>query len=247
MIRSFDANNRQLTLSEIAVRCDLPRPTVRRNLITLEELGYVVQIDGRYSLTPRILSLGMAAVASNGLWEMAKPHLRRLVEKTHESSSMAQLDGIDIVYVARVAVPKIIALRVDIGTKFPAPITSQGKVLLADLDEADLDETLSMESRCDVVKWQLSTSPKIKEELALVRTRGWALADEELAPGVRSIAVPVRDLHGRVKAAMNVTVNASETSILTLVDDYLPFLLKAASDVSADWSAWQSRPIIQSK
>ena len=245
VIKAFDANHRQLTLSEIASRCDLPRPTVRRNLITLEELGYVDQLDGRFSLTPRVLSLGMAAVSSSGLWDMAYPHLRRLVERTHESSSMAQLDGIDIVYVARVAVPKIISLRVDIGTKFPAPVTSQGKVLLADLDEEILDELLSLGSRSEVVKWDRSKSPSIKGELDLVRSRGWALANEELAPGVRSIAVPVRDMRGRVRAAMNVTVNAAETAISTLTDEYLPYLLKAAGDVSADWAAWQSRPIIQ--
>ncbi|MDA8196162.1 MAG: helix-turn-helix domain-containing protein [Actinomycetota bacterium] len=243
VIRSFDASCRQQSLSEIALRCELPRPTVRRILITLEELGYVEQVEGRFSLTPRTLSLGMAAISSSGLWDMAYPHLKRLVEKTHESSSMAQLDGVDIVYVARVAVPKIIALRVDIGTKFPAPITSQGKVLLADLSDDALDEVLSTESRCDVVSWDRSSSLKIKEELSLVRSRGWAIADEELAPGVRSIAVPVRDLRGRVRAAMNITVNAAETPIATLTDEYLPFLLKAASDVSADWSAWQSRPI----
>ncbi len=158
---------------------------------------------------------------------------------------MAQLDGIDIVYVARVAVPKIISLRVDIGTKFPAPVTSQGKVLLADLDEDTLDKLLLLESRSEVVKWDRSKSPSIKGELDLVRSRGWALANEELAPGVRSIAVPVRDMRGRVRAAMNVTVNAAETAISTLTDEYLPYLLKAAGDVSADWAAWQSRPIIQ--
>ncbi|MDA8276649.1 MAG: helix-turn-helix domain-containing protein [Actinomycetota bacterium] len=245
VIRTFDAAHRQLTLSEVAARCGLPRPTVRRNLVTLEELGYVDQLDGRFFLTPKVVSLGMAAIASSGLWEMAYPHLRRLVGRTNESSSMAQLDGVDIVYVARVAVPKIISLRVDIGTKFPAPITSQGKVLLADLSPDELEEVLSIESRCEVVGWEREKTPFIKEELSLVRSRGWALANEELAPGVRSIAVPVRDLRGRVRAAMNVTVNAAETSISTLIDEYLPHLLKAASDVSADWVAWQSRPIAQ--
>jgi IclR family pca regulon transcriptional regulator len=167
---------------------------------------------------------------------------------------MAQLDGGDIVYVARVSVPKIIALRVDIGTRFPAPVTSQGKVLLAALSSAELDEVLATPSRSGVTpphslldSLDPSVDPgearnQLDAELTQVRARGWALADEELAPGVRSVAVPVRDGSGTVRAAMNVTVHAAETSVDTLLDRHLPHLLRTAGDVSADWALWQSRP-----
>jgi IclR family transcriptional regulator, pca regulon regulatory protein len=155
---------------------------------------------------------------------------------------MAQLDGSDIVYVARVSVPKIIALRVDIGTLFPAPQTSQGKVLLAALSDAELDAVLALPSRSGLPRYIGRTRQGLDEELTKVRARGWALADEELAPGVRSIAVPVRDGTGTVRAAMNVTVHAAETSTEKLLDQHLPRLLRAAGDVSADWALWQSRP-----
>jgi IclR family pca regulon transcriptional regulator len=155
---------------------------------------------------------------------------------------MAQLDGGDIIYVARVSVPKIIALRVDIGTLFPAPQTSQGKVLLAALSSKDLDATLTIPSRSGLPLYIGKTREALDEELTQVRARGWAIADEELAPGVRSIAVPVRDGSGTVRAAMNVTVHAAETSVEKLLDIHLPKLLRAASDVSADWATWQSRP-----
>ena len=122
-----------MSLAEVATPTGLARPTARRLLLTLEELGYVRSVDGSFSLTPKVITLGTAYVASLGLWEVARPHLEALVGQTGESSSMAQLDGSDIIYVARVSVPKIIALRVDIGTLFPAPQTSQGKVLLAAL------------------------------------------------------------------------------------------------------------------
>ena len=122
-------------------------PTARRLLLTLEELGYVRSADGAFSLTPKVITLGTAYVASLGLWDVARPHLEALVRQTGESSSMAQLDGSDIVYVARVSVPKIIALRVDIGTLFPAPQTSQGKVLLAALSRDELDAVLEIPSR----------------------------------------------------------------------------------------------------
>src|SRR3954465_6848633 len=109
-----------MSLAEVAAATGLARPTARRLLLTLEELGYVRSSDGMFSLTPRVLALGMAYVSSLGLWDIARPRLEVLVGRTGESSSMAQLDGSDIVYVARVSVPKIIALRVEIGTRFPA-------------------------------------------------------------------------------------------------------------------------------
>ena len=131
VLRCFDAHHRTMSLTEVATAAGLARPTARRLLLTLEELGYVRSADGAFALTPKVITLGTAYVASLGLWDIARPHLEALVRQTGESSSMAQLDGSDIVYVARVSVPKIIALRVDIGTSFPAPQTSQGKVLLA--------------------------------------------------------------------------------------------------------------------
>lgn len=133
VLACFDADHRTMSLSEVAAAAGLARPTARRLLLTLEELGFVRTVDGSFQLTPKVLTLGMAYVGSLGLWDIAKPHLEALVGRTGESSSMAQLDGSDIVYIARVSVPKIIALRVDIGTRFPAAQTSQGKVLLAAL------------------------------------------------------------------------------------------------------------------
>jgi IclR family transcriptional regulator, pca regulon regulatory protein len=242
VLGSFDAAHPTLTLTEVAAAAGLARPTARRLLLTLEELGYVRAADGVFSLTPRVMSLGMAYVASLGLWDIARPHLEALVARTGESSSMAQLDGSDIVYVARVAVPKIIALRVDVGTRFPAPQTSQGKVLLAGLSEEELAQVLAQPSRSGVAVTRPRTPDELAEELRQVRARGWALADEELAPGVRSVAVPVRDGTGAVRAAMNVTVHAAETSTDTLLQEHLPRLLRTAGDVSAEWALWQSRP-----
>ncbi|MBR7743116.1 helix-turn-helix domain-containing protein [Phycicoccus sp. BSK3Z-2] len=245
VLTCFDAAHPRRSLSEVAVATDLARPTARRLLLTLEELGLVRQDDGQYALTPRVLSLGTAYVSSLGLWDIARPRMEWLVSRTGESSSMAQLDGSDIVYVARVAVPKIIALRVEIGTRFPSPPTSQGKVLLAGLPPERLEEALATPSRSNVAARARWDADALADELRAVRARGWALADEELAAGVRSVAVPVRDGSGAVLAAMNVTVHAAETSVETLVDDYLPLLQRAASEVSEDWALWQARPQVE--
>ena len=176
---------------------------------------------------------------------MTARNLEALVARTGESSSMAQLDGSDIVYVARVSVPKLIALRVDIGTRFPAVQTSQGKVLLAALSPEELEATLAQPSRAGLPPYIGRPPEQLAQELTEVRARGWALADEELAPGVRSVAVPVRDRDGVVRAAMNVTVHAAETSVERLVQEHLPLLLCAAGEVSADWAQWQSRPHVE--
>ena len=247
VLACFDDRHPRMSLKEIADRTNLARPTARRLLLTLAELGFVRVENGQFTLTPKVLTLGLAYVGSLGLWDVARPHLEALVAQTGESSSMAQLDGSDIVYVARVSVPKIITLRVVIGTRFPAVQTSQGKVLLAALDPAALTATLAEPSRSGLATAPPAPMPPrdratLEDELRTVRARGWALADEELAPGIRSVAVPVRDGCGEVRAAMNVTVHAAETSVASLVDDYLPRLIRAASDVSADWALWQARP-----
>jgi IclR family pca regulon transcriptional regulator len=231
-----------MSLSDVATATGLARPTARRLLLTLEELGFVRSTDGAFALTPRVLTLGTAYVASLGLWDIARPHLEALVGRTGQSSSMAQLDGSDIVYVARVSVPRLIALRVDIGTRFPAAQTSQGKVLLAALGPDELASVLAEPSRSGLPPYAERDRAELEAELAQVRARGWALADEELAPGVRSVAVPVRDGTGAVRAAMNVTVHAAETSVEALLSAHLPQLLCTAGDVSADWALWQARP-----
>lgn len=241
----FSADRPAMSLAEVAAATGLARPTARRLLLTLGELGYVRVAGGLYSLTPQVLRLGTAYVSALGLWDIARPHLADLVAHTRESSSMAQLDGSDIVYVARVAVPKIITLRVDIGTRFPALQTSQGKVLLAALAPDALAEVLDVPSRSGLPPFLPRHPDDVATELLTVRARGWALADEELAPGIRSVAVPVRDGAGTVQAAMNVTVHAAETTVETLVEEHLPRLLRAAADVSAEWALWQARPLAE--
>ena len=200
VLACFDAEHRTMSLSDVAAATGLARPTARRLLLTLEELGFVRSAAGAFALTPRVLTLGTAYVASLGLWDIARPHLEALVGRTGQSSSMSQLDGSDIVYVARVAVPKLIALRVDIGTRFPATQTSQGKVLLAALGPDELTSALAEPSRSGLPPYAHRAREQLDAELAQVRARGWALADEELAPGVRSVAVPVRDGAGAVRA-----------------------------------------------
>jgi IclR family transcriptional regulator, pca regulon regulatory protein len=246
VIRAFGPGQPAMSLAAVADASRLPRPTARRILLTLEQLGYVRAGAGPsgsgYELTPRVLDLGMSYVLSRGLWEVARPHMEALVAQTRESTSIAQLDGSDIVYVARVAVPKIVTLAVTIGTRFPALQTSLGKVLLAALPLAEAERVLAEPSRSGIaVRWQPDAAERAAA-LREVRARGWALTDEQLAPGIRSVAVPLRDGDGRVIAAINVNSHAAETPLEVLVGRHLPLLLQTAGSISADWAAYQGAP-----
>ena len=242
VIRAFSTSHLSLTVSEVATVTKLARPTARRLLLTLESLGYVRSHEGEYTLTPRVLELGMAYIDAQGMWEVARPHLQALVHATHESSSMSQLDGSDIVYTARVPVPKIIGISVQIGTRFPAIATSMGQVLLADLSEAELDRVLKLPSASDVIPRVRLSRKDLSVVLADVRKRGWALSDEQLSLGIRSIAAPVRDGAGRTVAAVNVTVHAAETSIATLKKEHLPKLMATASAITGDFARLSTMP-----
>jgi IclR family pca regulon transcriptional regulator len=236
VIKAFGPTALELTVSEVANRTSLARPTARRLLMTLEQLGYARSINGSFTLTTKTLELGTSYIAAQGMWEIARPHLLNLVAQTGESSSMSQLDGSDIVYTARVPVAKIIALSVRIGTRFPAVATSMGKVLLSDLAASELDAVLELPSQSGIIPRVVPTRTELDEALDEIRTRGWALSDELLSVGIRSVAAPVRGSNGRVVAAMNVTVHAAETSIERLTGDYLPLLLRAAEAATNEWS-----------
>ena len=244
VITAFAADRPAMSLTEVATAAGLARPTARRILLTLQELGYVRAAGNGFALTPRVLELGVAYVRSMGLWDVARPHMEKLSARTGESCSIAQLDGSDIVYVARVAVPKIVALAVQIGTRFPALQTSLGKVLLAALDPAELDAVLAEPTRSGLVpRWRPDPAER-DAELREVRARGWALTDQQLALGIRSAAAPLRDGSGRVVAALNVNTHAAETPVERLLEHHLPLLLQAAGEISADFARLASVPHI---
>ena len=243
VIKAFSVSHLALSVSDVAEVTKLARPTTRRLLLTLESLGYVRSVDGMYELTPKVLELGTAYINARGMWDIARPHLETLVGQTKESSSMSQLDGSDIVYTARVAVPKIIGLSVQIGTRFPAYATSMGRVLLSEHSAKDLDRVFKTPSASGVVARVKFSRKELDASLAEVRKRGWAMSDEQLSLGIRSIAAPVRDKAGTIIAAVNVTVNASETSIATLKGAHLPKLLATARAITADFARMGTLPV----
>lgn len=234
VVRALGASTAGLTLSQVAEATGLPRPTARRALVTLETLGYVREQGRVFRLTPRVLDLGCAYVDSLSVWDVARPHLEALVAQTGESSSMAQLDGSEIVYVGRVAVPKIITIAVAVGSRLPAAATSMGHVLLASLEPAERRAALAAPPRGTVRAAVTPPARELAALLARVREQGWATADQRLAAGVRSVAAPLRDHDGRTVAAVNVCVHAAEHTMDELTGRFLPLLLEAAGAINGE-------------
>jgi IclR family transcriptional regulator, pca regulon regulatory protein len=234
VICAFDKDHAELTLSEVAASTGVTRATARRFLLTLARLGYV-RTDGRFfSLTPRVLELGYAYLSSLSLPEVAEPHLEALVAEVNESSSVSVLDGDDVVYVARVPVSRIMTVAISVGTRFPAYVTSMGRVLLAGMPDADLEAYLSKVEIQRLTPRTVGTATALRAELAKVRAQGFALVDQELEEGLRSVAAPIRDRAGRVIGAVNISSHASRTSLESMRRTLIPPLLAAAARISAD-------------
>ncbi|MFB9468904.1 IclR family transcriptional regulator C-terminal domain-containing protein [Nonomuraea salmonea] len=242
VIRAFSAAQPELTLSQVARATGLSRAAARRFLITLTDLGYV-RSDGRlFALTPRVLELGYAYLSSLSLPEVADPHLERLAAEVRESASVAVLDGEDVVYVARVATARIMRVTISIGTRFPAYCTSMGRVLLAGLPAAELDAYVERAELRRLTSRTIVLPAALRAELDEVRRRGWAMVDQELEEGLRSIAAPIRDRSGRTVAAVNVSTHASRTSLQAVRRDLLPPLLATATKIESDLASLSVTP-----
>jgi IclR family pca regulon transcriptional regulator len=234
VIRAFGAERPSLTLSEVARASGLSRASARRFLHTLVELGYV-STDGRtFALRPSVLDLGYAYLSSLTLPEVAAPHLERLSEEVGESSSVAVLDGSDIVYVARVATHRIMAAAIRVGTRFPAAATSMGRALLAHRPEPELDRFLETTPLPQLTPRTITDPKALRTELERVRGQGWAAVDQELEEGLRSVAAPLRDASGKVVAAVNVSAPVRRGALAEILDDMLPPLLAAAKRIEED-------------
>ena len=242
VIRAFGADTPSLTLSDVARATGLTRAATRRFLLTLGDLGYV-RSDGRYfELTPRVLELGYAFLSSLSLPEVAEPHLERLVAEVHESSSVSVLDGDDIVYVARVPTARIMRVSINVGTRFPAYATSMGRVLLSRLPEDELEAYLERVELKALSPRTLTSREMLRVELAKVRSQGWALVDQELEEGLRSVAAPIRGRRGEIVAAMNISAHASRMTIDTARRALVPPLLATAARIEADLRSSGSGP-----
>ena len=233
VIRVFDADHRDMMLSEVAREAGLTRAAARRFLLTLIQLGYVRQENGRFSLRPRVLELGYAYLSTLEFNEIALPHMEALVAEVNESCSISVLDQADIVYVLRVPTRRIMTITISVGTRLPAWVTSMGRVLLAALPPEELDEALAQSDVRKISKRTVGTKKELRKLLETIRQQGYATVDQELEAGLRSMALPIHDASGKVIAAMNVSASSSRTGMRAL-RDYLPEARAAVTKIEAD-------------
>ena len=233
VIHAFQERKRHLTIAQISHRTEIPRAAVRRCLHTLIKLGYATT-DGRtYSLLPKVLTLGHAYLSSTPLAVTAQPILDRLSDQLHEACSMATLEGDEVLYVARSATPqRLISVDLSVGSRLPAYCTSMGRILLAALDDAELDDYLEHANLQIKTSRTLHTPEAIRGSIAEIRQKGWVIIDQELEVGLRSLAVPLKDSAGQVLAALNVGTHASRMTKQELETRFLPVLLEASQELS---------------
>lgn len=233
ILKLFGNKRSTLTVSEAAELTNYSRPAVRRIFITLERLGYLKCHDRSYSLTAKVLELGYAYIASNNIWELTHPHMRELVEKTNESTSICVLDkeSNEIVYVSRISTKRIMTISLEVGSRLPAHATSMGQLLLAYLSDEELKEFLNTHELKKFTSKTITDREKFIEKLKMIRKNGWSSSDEEFEEGLFSIAAPIKNNDGSVSAAINISFPARVDKQL-IKDLYVPLLLETADNIS---------------
>ncbi len=232
VIRAFSDKRRTLTIAQISTQTGIPRAAVRRCLHTLKQLGYADAEMNNFSLRPKILGLGYAYLSSTPLSVAAQPCLDGITQRLHESCSLAVLDDAEVLYLARSAASRVMSVALNPGSRLPAYCTSLGRVMLAALPPAALDAYLDKTRLRSMTPHTVTTQKKLREILTQVRDAGFAVVDEELEVGLRSIAVPVRGAAGTVVAALNVGAQASRVSRQQMEGTFLPVLRKGADELA---------------
>ncbi len=237
ILSCFTPKRPVLGIADIADELGMSRSTTHRYVITLLALGYLEQGASRkYRLGLRVTDLGMSALNSTGLREHAQPYLEELRQRTSYTVSLAVLDGPEVLYVDRARSFRRgqgQGLDVRTGSRLPAYCSAMGKLLLANLPEADLRELLSSMKLTKHGPNTITSKKALREELDEVREANFAVDDEELAKDLYSIAAPVRNEGRQVVAAVDIAVPSSMITIGELVDALGPHLVSTSDRISA--------------
>ncbi|TFZ51231.1 IclR family transcriptional regulator [Serratia proteamaculans] len=233
VIQAFTPQRRLMSISQISQKTGIPRAAVRRCLYTLNKLGFVYAQDGKnFELRPRILTLAHAYLGATPLAKATQPVLKHISQLLNESCSIATLDGDNILYIARASAERIMTIDLNIGSRLPAFATSMGRVLLSHLPVDKREDYLQRITLMRYTQYTIGSVDKLREELDKVRAQGYAINDQELEIGLRSIAVPIASANGGVTAALNVGVQAGHVPLGELTERILPILLEGAQELS---------------
>lgn len=231
VITAFSRRGPLLSLSDLSELTGLSKPIVRRIMLTLERLGFARTSEGRFALTPKVLTLGYTYLSSVRLTDVARPVMEELTDKLGVGTSLAALDGAEVVYVDRVQRGRVASINLAVGTRLPAHATSMGHVLLAFAGPTEIEAVLAG-AHPALTEWTLTDPNDLRKRLELVRERGWDAVDQELEIGRRSAAAPIFDGDGRVIAALSLSCGTLECSMDRLTGEILPPLRAAAATIS---------------
>lgn len=229
VILAFDNTHPRMTLSEVAARTDMNRARARRFLLTLHALGYVRKQGRSFELAPKVLQLGYSFLSANDYRGVIQQYLEDITEESGESSSLGVLDGDEVTYVARSAAKhRLMAITLSVGTRLPAAHTSMGRVLLAQLSDDEIEAYLARVELKPYTEKTVTDRNELRERILKVRQQGYAISDQELDSGLRSLAVPAYDANGRLLGAINISTNAARIDLDTLTRTFLPLLQEKA-------------------
>ena len=231
VIRSFDTETPSMTLSAVAEKNNLSRAAARRFLLTLQKLGYVSQDDKKFGLTAKVLELGYSYLASLDFSETVTPIMEEVSYQLGESCSALVLDGVDIVYVARIPRRGLITLNLQIGARLPAYATSGGRVLMAALQAPELEDVIE-KTHFEQLTAYTKGPEALRAELQKIRSDGYAIVDQELELGMRALAVPVLDRRGTARFALNSSSHVSSVSMERIAQEYVPIMQDAAQKLT---------------
>lgn len=234
VLHAFDAEQPNPTLAEIATATGLARPVVRRILLTLQHLGYVETEAGRWSLTPRVLSIGQHYTASHALIELAQPHMVCLAERTQESASLGALDGTEVVYIARVPIRRVLNVHATPGTRVPVHATSLGRVLLAWAPSHQVDHVISETGMPQLTPHTITDLETFHQTLRTVRQQGWSIVISEREEGLISLSAPICDHTGHVVAALACSTSTGRSTPEKVRQHVVPLLQQTAENINAE-------------
>lgn len=234
VLLAFSADEPRLTITRAAAKADLSRAAARRFLLTLVDLGYLRMDGSHFELTPRCLDIGASFLANLSLPQIAEPHLKELAVNLNETASLCVLDGAEIVYLARVAAPRLLSVSVNVGTRFPAWATSMGRVLLAGLPERAREEFFASLSLQPFTHHSVSSIDRLRAEVDRAGAQGFSMVSQELDDGLRGVAVPVRRGNDLI-AAINVSLQTHRVPEDEIARTVVPQLVQAAQSIADDF------------
>jgi IclR family transcriptional regulator, pca regulon regulatory protein len=231
VLKAFDKEHFQMTLSEVSERTGMTRAGARRYLVTLEHLGYIRKEDRLFRLTPRVLELGFSLLSTVALSDIVQPYLQRITRETGEITGFAVLDAGDIVHISSSTVERMLAPTLTIGRRFNALYMSSGRAIAAFLEPRQVDALFDLCKIAPLTAHSLKNAGEIREELDRVRRQHYAIADQETEVGVRTIAVPVLNRQRVPQGAVTLLTNVATVSKKQLVEEMLPVLQRVVSDI----------------